>query len=381
MNVLSQIVNQIDDEQLEQKYKSTKDIIDIVAKFIKKKKLLIYGGYALNLLLPKKYKFYKMYTINDYDCFSKNAKEDALELAKILKKSGYEYIKVRKALHDNTYKVLVDFVQILDITQIPPDLYDKYLNIHYDEKKTYVYKYYKDSYSIVPFILLVANLHFELARPTASYYRWEKIYSRSLLLPKLMRKSRIDTKPCACNIPEKVIKYVKRKKIPIVSSHALKYHDLDGIFQCQDCFIVLSKDYENTKNDLIKLGGIFVEFDDRYKSFVGENYTVQFSDNFVIKIFDVQHNCFSTIKADDGLMIGSVDTVMYFICCIWILNHIDGKSKYSDLQQIYNLEHMIYNKYALHPEKRLSKTCYGITYSLKDMLKDKWKMKQTVQYF
>jgi hypothetical protein len=374
---LSDIVNQIDDEILQEKYDDTKNIIEIVAKFIKTKKLMIYGGYALNQLLPKKYKFYKTYTINDYDCFSKNAKDDALELAKMLKNNGYKYIKVRRALHDNTYKVLVNFVQILDITQISPELYDNFLQIHYDDKTTSVYKYYKETYCIVPFILLMANLHFELARPTASHHRWEKIYLRSLFLPKLIKSTKV-RKSCDYNVPDKIIRYVKKKKLLIVSSHALKYYDLCGIQD--DTFMILTTDLENTKDDLIKLGNASVEYDDRYPTIIGENYTIKFLDNFKVKVIDVQHNCYSTIKRD-GLMIGSIDTIMYFACCMWLINHISGNKQIGILQQIYNLEHDIYNKYSMVPDIRLSKQCYGVIYSLQDILKDKWKKKQTIQYF
>ena len=80
-------------------------------------------------------------------------------------------------------------------------------------------------------------------------------------------------------------------------------------------------------------------------------------------------------------MIGSIDTIMYFACCMWLINHISGNKQIGILQQIYNLEHDIYNKYSMVPDIRLSKQCYGVIYSLQDILKDKWKKKQTIQYF
>ena len=50
---IEQIIKQTDIDLLKKKYEETLALMKIVEKFIIKKRLLLYGGYAINLLLPK----------------------------------------------------------------------------------------------------------------------------------------------------------------------------------------------------------------------------------------------------------------------------------------------------------------------------------------
>lgn len=61
-----------------------KKIITIIETFIRKKKLICYGGTAINNILPQYDQFYnKQFEIPDYDFFSTNAIDNAKELADI----------------------------------------------------------------------------------------------------------------------------------------------------------------------------------------------------------------------------------------------------------------------------------------------------------
>tara|TARA_Y100000590_G_scaffold80685_1_gene89607 strand:- start:911 stop:2572 length:1662 start_codon:yes stop_codon:yes gene_type:complete len=96
--------------------------LEIVKDFIKEKGLKLYGGLALNEHL-KKYKkgFYESYEFPDYDVFSPDAWNHAKELADRLHKLGYQYVEAKgSVLNDDihqTYKVGVDMIYILDLTQ------------------------------------------------------------------------------------------------------------------------------------------------------------------------------------------------------------------------------------------------------------------------
>ena len=58
-----------------------KKMIEIVENFLKKKKLLCYGGTAINNILPKHAQFYnKEYEVPDYDFYSYSALDHAKEL-------------------------------------------------------------------------------------------------------------------------------------------------------------------------------------------------------------------------------------------------------------------------------------------------------------
>ena len=65
-------------------------MIFIVENFLRRKKLICYGGTAINNILPDDDKFYDRETeLPDYDFFSMNALEDAKELADIYAKEGF----------------------------------------------------------------------------------------------------------------------------------------------------------------------------------------------------------------------------------------------------------------------------------------------------
>ena len=75
-------------------------MIKIVEEFIIKKKLICYGGTAINNILPENARFYdKEAEIPDYDFFSSTAMDDAKELADIYFNNGYTNVsKGRRSL-------------------------------------------------------------------------------------------------------------------------------------------------------------------------------------------------------------------------------------------------------------------------------------------
>lgn len=98
------------------------DPLTIVRKFIMDKGLKLYGGLALHEHLKKHKKpIYKNSEFPDYDVFSPSAWEHAKELCDILYKHGYYFVEARSSVlnneHHQTYKVAVDMIFILDLTQ------------------------------------------------------------------------------------------------------------------------------------------------------------------------------------------------------------------------------------------------------------------------
>jgi len=102
----------------------TEKIINIVSKFIKDKKLICYGGTAINNILPEKDRFYNEdIDIPDYDFFSTTPIEDAIELTNIYFDKGFE-VEAKSGQHVGTYKVFVNFMPIADITYLSKDIFD-----------------------------------------------------------------------------------------------------------------------------------------------------------------------------------------------------------------------------------------------------------------
>ena len=152
-----------------------KNIIDVLEKFIHDKKLVCYGGTAINNILPKEDQFYnRNIEIPDYDFFSPNAMNDAKELADIYFKQGFSSVEAKAGVHYGTYKVFVNFFQIADITQIDSKLFSSL-------KKNAITK---EGILYCPPNFLRMAMYLELSRPSGDITRWEKVLKRLNLLNK-----------------------------------------------------------------------------------------------------------------------------------------------------------------------------------------------------
>ena len=125
------------EKKIEEKTKLDKELyfneninmFKITYQYVKHKKLLLYGGNALNLSLPEKKQFYEKFDIPDYDFFSPNAIENGKELADIYAIKGYKDIELKPGIHEGTLKLFVNYIAVADITQVPSKLYKKMFEI------------------------------------------------------------------------------------------------------------------------------------------------------------------------------------------------------------------------------------------------------------
>ena len=152
-----------------------KKIIDIVENFLRKKKLICYGGTAINNILPVGDQFYnKDIEIPDYDFFSHSALNDAKELADIYADAGYTDVEAKSGVHHGTFKVYVNFIPVADITYIPKALFK---SLSKESIKINGILYSPPNY-------LRMGMYLELSRPRGDVSRWEKVLKRLILLNK-----------------------------------------------------------------------------------------------------------------------------------------------------------------------------------------------------
>ena len=406
-NKIDRIIRDIEVNKLKNVYNEYNDVIKLISNFIIKKKLILYGGFVINIILPKNLRFYKDYTINDFDCLSKNPLNDSIELAKVIKSKGYSYIKIKKAKHQGTYRVYVYGKQIFDISIVKSNIYDNLLKYSIKDKKNL--KYYKDKYNIIPLPIIKKNLYYELSRPEQSGYRWEKIYERLQILNKIYPTKEIDVKYECVKIPpiykdvvKNILNYVKKSKNPIIDSFALKLYKKLTVNCCgrineySTYISILSTNYEQTKNDILKIikecdlynhhidVSNFIDKDDIFNTHFDINL-INNDNNTIfnfINIINVKNECFSINKNISGYTIGSLDTILYFLYTSYIYNTIytnDTVLSHEKLYYINEFENYIKNNLHNNILKRLKSNCYGkINYE--DEIKEIWKKKLTLKY-
>lgn len=152
-----------------------KKIISILEDFLKKKKLVCYGGTAINNILPVEDQFYdKNIEIPDYDFYSPRALDDAKELADIYYKEGFQEVEAKAGVHHGTYKVYVNFIPVADITYLEKPLFNR---VQKEAIRVYGILYCPPNF-------LRMNMYLELSRPAGDISRWEKVLKRLILLNK-----------------------------------------------------------------------------------------------------------------------------------------------------------------------------------------------------
>ena len=150
-------------------------ILEIVRQFIQKRRVLCYGGTAINNLLPKPDQFYDAnYDVPDYDFYSESPQIHAMELADVFYAKGFKSIEVKPGAHLMTFKVYVNFTGVADITYLDPAIF----------KRLWAENIVKEGIHYVSPNFLRMSMYLELSRPRGDVSRWNKVYARLMLLNK-----------------------------------------------------------------------------------------------------------------------------------------------------------------------------------------------------
>jgi hypothetical protein len=177
MAILKQAVDN-SEERAGKKIANSPEIIkifSIVEKFLHTKQLIAYGGIAINAILPKENKIYNLdIELPDYDFFSPNAMDDAIELADIYFKQGFDEVEAKPGMHFGTYKVFVNFLPVADITYLHKDIF-----LALKREAILV-----DKILYTPPNYLRMSMYLELSRPSGDVSRWEKVFKRLILVNK-----------------------------------------------------------------------------------------------------------------------------------------------------------------------------------------------------
>jgi hypothetical protein len=230
---------------------SIREILRIVKNFVMSKRVLCYGGTAINNLLPKEDRFYDPnYDVPDYDFYSEKPQIHAMELADIFYAQGFRNIEVKPGAHLLTFKVFVDYTGVADITFLNPQVFKTLwaenitkLGIHY----------------VSPNFLRM-SMYLELSRPKGDVSRWEKVYKRLGRLNK--------NYPVGCKTTpespyttlsgeqrEGIEKILHTKSVVLLGLHAAELHSNARTNVWQMPVDVLAEDMSSTINNFMAVFG------------------------------------------------------------------------------------------------------------------------------
>lgn len=193
LKFIDDLAEKKEDEKQKEYYVKYKSLFDTCINFINTKKVLLYGGTAVNELMPPNMKIYQGDVLPDIDVFSTNALSLATNLSKLYKKQGHTS-SVQEAIHPGTYKVFANGMQILDCTQVSKSDFKK---LH----KGYIMGDLKIPICNPEYIRM--TLHKMLSQPNDAH-RWKKVYGRLVYFYKVYP-------PKAC--PVSVKKEMGHKKL------------------------------------------------------------------------------------------------------------------------------------------------------------------------
>lgn len=363
---------------------------EIVEAFIIKKRLVCYGGTAINNILPRSAQFYnRAKDIPDYDFFSNNALDDSKELADEYHSRGFANVEAKAGVHHGTFKVFVNFVPMADVSQIHTELMER---LRSDAITVRGIAYCPPDY-------LRMNMYLELSRPAGDVSRWEKVALRLMLLDRYFplnpgggcAASTAETKPDGLINFDKVTEIVKST---LIEEEAVFFGGFAlDMYIRPDSKIVRKDTFRSGGFDVLhlspekcalviteQLGSAGVkEVDTIIHEAIGEIvpscYEVQVNKRPCVFIY-LPEACrgYNTIPyGNDTIRIATIDTMMTFFLAFYYTN-IDASFRHRVLcmaKQLFDIS--ISRIYDTGIMKRYAVDCYGPRIGLNDIRVEKSK--------
>lgn len=109
-------------------YKTKSEMTDICLQFVISKKLIVFGGLAIDFSLKKNKcgGIYEDYQLMDIDVFSNRHYDVAHELLELFISKGYTNCDLMVAIHPTSVRVRIDHYMLLDVAYAPDHIYKLY---------------------------------------------------------------------------------------------------------------------------------------------------------------------------------------------------------------------------------------------------------------
>jgi hypothetical protein len=362
-------------------------IIQTVEQFIKQKNCIIYGGTAINNILPEKDQFYDYdYELPDYDFFTTEPMELAKELADVFSKQGYE-VEAKSGVHHGTFKVFVEQMGVADITYLHPELY-KMLRKSVIMKKGLMY---------APANFLRQSMYLELSRPMGDVSRWEKVVKRLNVLnknyPMVQKRCKVQRRMSSRRHEDVLFHTIKhyfvKENVVFIGGYAnalyTKHTRSPQLANMPD-FDVLVNDPKEMAQSLVKelhkVGyTATVEEHEAIGELISTHYSVSVEGDYVAFLYKPVA-CHSYNEIKDGsrtLKVGTIDTLLsYYLAFMY------ADRDYYDENRLLCLSTTLFR---VQQENRLAQkgllkrfgvNCYGIQPTLKSIREENSRLYETL---
>jgi hypothetical protein len=312
-------VAQIAQEQIDREAANNpvvRKALDVVEDFLKKHKVMCYGGTAINNLLPPEDRFYNPdLDVPDYDFFSETPQLHAAKIADRLTDMGYSSVEVKPGVHLGTFKVFADYIGVADITHLDNAIFERL----WQEKVSRAGIHY------VPPNFLRMSVYLELSRPKGDVSRWKKVYSRLQLLNKHYpmtcpsKDLKINEKYLDRETKSKIENIIINEKAILLGFNAAALQKQKQAWAFPIDVLVVPEDRDKISKEFMKVLETKVKREDRpaYHELMPAHTDIDDAKtgDTIIRIYET-HACHSFHKTTHGLMLASIPTLLQFFLSV-----------------------------------------------------------------
>lgn len=311
--------------------------VKVILNYVKDKKLIIYGGYAHDMLIKMKKGDDGIFNENDVadiDVYSYNPICDGMDLCDILHDKGFKNVQCSNGVHEGTLKIFVNYENYCDFSYMPKNIFDRCpIILNNNLKLIHPYFSYIDAYRVI-------------TDPMTSNYRLEKTVMRLTKMYKyypikgVYKEMRMKKNKYIGDIKKKII---KNSGMIVIGSTALNYYiskvngqklniqyiQVISVNYEQDKNIILKKLNEDYKNVTIKEYYPFFQFYDEHTEYYIGNVCV-------IKLYNTYYRCIvnKTIKKKK-IKIGTSQLILLYMLVDYYYSYIQKNKE--EQENYYNM--------------------------------------------
>lgn len=397
------VAERIENDKNARRFKQMRKTLQRVEKFIKENDGILYGGLAMNSYLPDSLKFYDENTIPDYDFFILNTLDKARELSDLLQSKGGQFVEMKSALHDGTYKVYENFEAVADLTRITKEEYEilrkQAVNMKIENVKV----------KVAPLNFIKAASYLELCLPLGASFRWTKVYKRLMLLENAYPLEQISietsTKHLQSYIEQRLVnqsafskaykfikRYLKLNEKIFVGIEALKYYLINTNERFEylrdietNTLEVLDIEHEKTLKDVesklraFKIDYLVKTFGD-FSSFVPKKHVIYVRESKkdkyqkLLSVYQADLHCFSYLPEKHMCSIFFLVYIFYFKQVVEynpLVDTIIGLLKQT-ISQVETFENFLTS---------FTDICYGNEISPTKVKKNVWQKEKKLEFY